>query len=88
MREAGTSGANDRDGDLLAQIAHSLHEMCQPLTVLQCRLEIDLMESEQGPSLTRMSAECLQDCERLNARVHAMRALVQRAMAAERRGRA
>jgi hypothetical protein len=74
----------ETEGDLLTRIAKALHEMCQPLTVLQCRLEIDLMESDLGTSVTQTAADCLRECDRLNASVANMRTLLQRAMMDER----
>ena len=73
-----------REGSLLAQVADVLHEMCQPLTVLQCRLEIDLMEADLGSGVTRTAAECLLECDRLSMSIATMRTLLQRAMLEER----
>ena len=84
---AGAAGVSEGEGTMLAQIAHSLHEMCQPLTVLQCRLEIDLMEADLEPGVKQTAAGCLRECERLNDRVSTMRALLQQALKEERRGR-
>ncbi len=75
--------AIESEGDLLTRAARALHEMCQPLTVLQCRLEIDLMEADLGTSVTQTVADCLRECDRLNASVFAMRTLLQGAMAEE-----
>ena len=75
---------DETDGKLLVRIARSLHDMCQPLTVLQCRLEIDLMEADLGSGVTRTAADCLAECERLNLSVARMRALVQEAIVEER----
>ncbi len=78
-------------GELLTQLAHSLHEICQPLTALQCRLEIEQMERDgaerKDPKRTeRTLADCLRECERLNTRVTTMRTLVRQAMTQEREG--
>ena len=85
-----TKAAGD-ESSLIAQIAHALHDVCQPLTALQCRLEIDQMEGEMGEvedaaSRERRVADCLRECERLNGLVLVMRALVHRALAAEQQG--
>lgn len=76
---------------LLLSLAHSLHEICQPLTALQCRLEIEQMEREgtvpEGDDRTgRSLEECLRECGRLNDRVSLMRSLVRRALQEEREG--
>jgi hypothetical protein len=75
-----------------AQIAEALHAMCQPLTALQCRLEIGRMNDanaakENAAEENAAWAECIGECERLNASVKAMRTLVQRAKALERQER-
>ncbi len=74
---------------MLAEMADRLHEMCQPLTALQCRLEIGQMnEAAAGqngaPERTNaLWAECLRECHRLSGTVIAMRAVLQEAQAGE-----
>jgi len=76
------TGAGAYGGDPLAQIAHALHDMCQPLTVLQCRLEIDLLEAESATTEVKQAAEaCMRECERLSERVGTIRAIVQQVIA-------
>jgi len=66
-----------------AQIAVALHDLCQPLTALACRLEIG-QKQERALATTGepgASAECLRQCERMNKIVITMRKLVQQAQA-------
>ncbi len=82
------ASADDGSESLLTRLAHSLHEICQPLTALQCRIEIEQMERE-GAETDRVDttlAECLRECERLNERVNTMRTLVRSALSAEQGG--
>ncbi len=84
------TGASRKEdaGSLLMRLAHHLHEVCQPLTALQCRLEIEQMEREgvEAGSVDKTLAECLRECDRLNERVNAMRTLVRVALDDERKG--
>lgn len=71
---------------MLAAIADALHDLCQPLTALACRLEIgqigQMEEQAPGPKISPGAwAECLTECERMNRIVTAMRKLVQQAQA-------
>lgn len=75
----------------MSRLAHDLHEICQPLTALQCRLEIEQMERvgsapESAGRTDRVLAECLRECGRLNDRVGTMRTLIKRALMEEREG--
>jgi hypothetical protein len=84
-----TDGTTERER-VLAQIAEALHEMCQPLTALQVRLEIGqirVLTPVEGADAAAGWAECIGECARLNASVAAMRTLVQRAKALERQER-
>lgn len=73
---------------VMAQIGEALHDLCQPLTALQCRLEIGRMTAltSVGEDAAAGWAECMRECERLNVSVTAMRTLVQRARALEGQG--
>jgi len=57
---------------LVAEMAEVLHDLCQPLTALQCRLELEQMQGSANAAW----GECLRECGRLNVAVAAMRALV------------
>lgn len=79
-------GVEAESGSLLTRLAHHLHEICQPLTALQCRIEIEQMEREGGEAdrVDTTLAECLRECGRLNERVNTMRTLVRSALQSER----
>ena len=54
----------------------ALHDLCQPLTVLQCKLELGLLKG--GEEATHAAVlEGLRECKRLNAAVRTMRELMQ-----------
>ena len=62
----------------LAQICGALHDLCQPLTVLQCRLEMGrLMDTPE--SYRDAVTLALADCYRLMNTVETMREIVRRA---------
>jgi hypothetical protein len=62
--------------DLLRRIDVALHGLCQPLTVLQCRLALGELIDE--PNAMRESIrEALQECARLNRTVGTMRMMLQ-----------
>lgn len=68
---------------LLVQIDTLLHGMCQPLTVLQCRLALGGLNGE--PEAMRSAiGEALRECTRLNETVWAMRKVLQAAEERER----
>lgn len=57
----------------------ALHGLCQPLTVLHCKLEIGLMSGE--PEAMRQAiVDGIRECVRSNAAVAAMRELVWQSM--------
>lgn len=57
----------------------ALHALCQPLTVLQCRLAMGELIGE--PEAMREAIhEALQECRRLNETISAMRVTLQKAM--------
>ena len=75
VRVGGTGQAG-----VTAQISERLHDLCQPLTALQCRLEIAQMQANaqarvQGEVVEWVS-DCLRECERMNVLVTAMKELV------------
>jgi hypothetical protein len=65
------------DDSIAPTLSEALHDMCQPLTALQCMLEIGQLKSTSGEP--DVWAECLRECARLNEIVHAMHSLVQKA---------
>lgn len=68
--------------DAVERIDVALHGLCQPLTVLQCRLAMGELIGE--PEAMRQAIrEALQECARLNQTVATMRAVLQQMMADE-----
>ncbi len=66
-------------GAVMLAIAASLHDMCQPLTALQCRLEIGQMFGT--PEAYREAVtDALRESERLLLAVTAMRELIQKTL--------
>jgi signal transduction histidine kinase len=63
--------------ETMAQLAARLHDLCQPLTALQCRLELFQMQGAPGELFEGVS-ECLRECARMNQLTDSMRELVQR----------
>lgn len=62
-------------GNLVEQMDGLLHSLCQPLTVLQCRLALGELSDE--PSAMRVAiSEALGECVRVNERVGAMREML------------
>jgi hypothetical protein len=57
----------------------ALHGLCQPLTVLQCRLAIGELIGEPE-AMREAIREGLQECARLNKTVGTMRGMLQRMM--------
>jgi hypothetical protein len=62
--------------DLLERIDMALHSLCQPLTVLQCRLAMGELIGEPD-AMREAIREGLQECERMNRAVGAMREMLQ-----------
>jgi hypothetical protein len=79
----------EASGDALVErIDVALHGLCQPLTVLQCRLAIGELNGEPE-AMREAIREALLECARLNNTVGSMRTMLQKAMqggADERRG--
>jgi hypothetical protein len=57
----------------------ALHDLCQPLTVLQCRLAMGQLIGE-AETMREAIREALQECARLNKTVGTMRGILQRMM--------
>lgn len=70
------------EAGLVERIDVALHSLCQPLTVLQCRLALG--ELIGGPDAMREAIrEGLQECARMNQTVGTMRAILQQLMDTE-----
>jgi ribosomal protein S9 len=67
---------------LAAQMNEALHELSQPLTVLQCRLAMGELSGEQG-AMREAIAEALLECTRANMAVSLMRETLQQALQAD-----
>jgi hypothetical protein len=79
---AGTDAERDR---VMTEIAEALHDMCQPLTALHCRLQIAQMnEAADAPSGgSAIWTDCLRECERLTESVVNMRNVIRQARVRE-----
>jgi hypothetical protein len=79
MREAGQVREQGSRGDNMKQMGRALHDLCQPLTTLQCRLELaTLTGTDQG---YREAVDLgLAECARLAAAVGSMREIVRAAV--------
>ena len=67
------------EADLVERIDVALHGLCQPLTVLQCRLAMgDLLGDPDA--MREAIREGLQECVRMNETVGTMRAMLQQVM--------
>ncbi|MDQ2835559.1 MAG: hypothetical protein M3Y50_17815 [Acidobacteriota bacterium] len=60
------------DVSFAEQIDVALHDICQPLTVLQCRLAMGELIGEPD-SMREAIREALKECARLNVTVEKMR---------------
>jgi hypothetical protein len=78
----------------MEEISVALHAMCQPLTALQCQLELGQMNEDaahraallngKGALWTeRLFEECLRECVRMNTIVITMRTLIQKQLSRE-----
>ena len=68
--------------NLIERIDCVLHALCQPLTVLQCRLAVGELSSEAVDMREAIGA-ALRECVRVNEAVGSMREMLQQAMKAE-----
>ena len=62
--------------DLVERMDVALHGLCQPLTVLQCRLAMGELIGEPD-AMREAIREGLQECARMNRTVGTMRAMLQ-----------
>ncbi len=65
--------------DLVERMDRALHGLCQPLTVLQCRLAMGDLLGEPD-AMREAIREGLQECARMNDTVETMRAVLQQVM--------
>jgi hypothetical protein len=70
----------------IEEVAQKLHDLAQPLTSLQCRLEISMMDGGEA-EMRAAIGEALRECERLNERVYTMQMVVRNAMKAGKQER-
>ena len=73
---------DSRETDLAERMDVALHGLCQPLTVLQCRLALGELSGEPGAMQDAIGA-ALGECVRLNTAVGAMREMLQQAIKVE-----
>ena len=66
--------------DFVERFDIALHGLCQPLTVLQCRLAMGELIGEPDAMLEAIR-EALKECVRLNQTVGTMRMMLQQAKA-------
>ena len=66
--------------DLVERMDVALHGLCQPLTVLQCRLAMGELLGEPD-AMREAIRDGLQECARMNETVGTVRAMLQRVMA-------
>jgi hypothetical protein len=66
--------------DLVERIDVALHGLCQPLTVLQCRLAMGDLIGEPD-AMREAIREGLQECARMNQTVGTMREMLQQVIA-------
>ena len=66
---------NDTEISLDTHISYmrkALHDLCQPLTALECRLYLSHAGDTASSEMKQAIAEGLQQCERMMAQVRAM----------------
>jgi signal transduction histidine kinase len=61
--------------EMFTGMEEALHDLCQPLTVLQCKLEIGLLRGGEEAA-HKAVLDGLRECKRLNAAVTTMRDLM------------
>jgi hypothetical protein len=70
---------HEDQADLVERIDLALHSLCQPLTVLQCRLAMGELIGEPD-AMRDAIREGLQECARMNKTVGTMREMLQQAI--------
>lgn len=71
------------ESQLEEQMDTALHQLCQPLTVLQCRLALGDL-AEEPKAMKEAIRDALVECARLNQAVQGMRQILQRTNDARR----
>jgi len=71
-----------KTGALAERMDVALHGLCQPLTVLQCRLALGELIGKPD-AMREALREGLRECGRLNAVVGTMREMLQQSMVTE-----
>jgi hypothetical protein len=66
--------------EVMERIDVALHGLCQPLTVLQCRLAMGELLGEPD-AMREAIRDGLQDCARMNQTLGTMRAMLRQVMA-------
>ena len=82
MRETGYEGEKRWSEDGMEQMGQALHELCQPLTTVQCRLELAGMIGSDAAYREAVNL-ALVDFERISEMAIAMRQLMQAGAAQE-----
>jgi hypothetical protein len=82
VRETAVRGIAEQKGraELVERIDVALHGLCQPLTVLQCRLAMGELIGEPD-AMRDAIREALLECARMNRTVGVMREMLQQMMA-------
>ncbi len=75
-----------RSTDLVERIDVALHGLCQPLTVLQCRLAMGELIGEPD-AMREAIREGLRECARLNQTVGTMREMLRQVIREDERAR-
>ena|ERR1017187_2585541 len=78
MHEAGWLGEGRSCGERMKQMSRALHDLCQPLTTLQCRLEMAGLAGTQDAYREAVDLG-LVECVRLVEAVGSMREIVRAA---------
>ena len=65
--------------EMFAGMEVALHDLCQPLTVLQCKLELGLLKGGEE-AVHEAVRDGLRECKRLNAAVMTLRQIFQRGL--------
>jgi hypothetical protein len=68
---------------LATRMDHALHELCQPLTVLQCRLAMGELIGGQD-AMRDAITEALVECARINLAIGLMRDMLQHELQTDR----
>jgi hypothetical protein len=71
--------AKQPQAELALQMSEALHGLCQPLTVLQCRLALGELIGGQD-AMRNAIAEALVECARVNLAIGLMREMLQHSL--------